>query len=41
MWKGVLGSAAAAAGLYAARRFYRNWGTTKEECETPLPGDEL
>lgn len=41
MWKGVLGSAVAGAGLYAARRFYRNWGTTKEECETPLPGDEL
>ena len=41
MWKGVLGSAAAGAGLYAARRFYRNWGTSKDECETPLPGDEL
>lgn len=27
--------------LYGARRFYRNWGTTKEECDTPLPGDEL
>ncbi|GAY13506.1 hypothetical protein MSZK_02320 [Mycobacterium sp. shizuoka-1] len=31
----------AGAGLYGARRFYRNWGTTKQECETPLPGDEL
>lgn len=41
MWKNVAGAAAAGAGLYAARRFYRNWGTTKEECETPLPGDEL
>jgi len=34
--------AAAAAGvLYAARRFYRNWGTTKDECRMQLPGDEL
>jgi hypothetical protein len=33
--------AAAAALLYAARQFYRNWGTTKEECRTTLPGDEL
>ena len=41
MWKNVAGAAVAGAGLYAARRFYRNWGTTKEECETPLPGDEL
>ena len=41
MWKNVVGAVVAGAGLYAARRFYRNWGTTKEECETPLPGDEL
>ena len=41
MWKGVAGSAVASAGLYAARRYYRNWGTTKDECATPLPGDEL
>jgi hypothetical protein len=41
MWKRVVGTALAGAGLYAARRFYRNWGTTKAECETPLPGDEL
>jgi hypothetical protein len=27
--------------LYAARRYYRNWGTTKEECRSKLPGDEL
>lgn len=32
---------AAAALLYAARRFYRNWGTTKEECRMSLPGDKL
>jgi hypothetical protein len=25
--------------LYGARRFYRNWGTTKEECRMPLAGD--
>jgi len=33
--------AAAAAVLYAARRYYRNWGTTKEDCQLTLPGDEL
>lgn len=27
--------------LYGARRYYRNWGTTKEECQIRLPGDEL
>ena len=27
--------------LYAARRYYRNWGTTKDECRMTLPGDEL
>ncbi len=27
--------------LYGARRYYRNWGTTKEECQLRLPGDEL
>lgn len=37
----MAGSAIAGAGLLAARRYYRNWGTSKEECETPLPGDEL
>ncbi len=31
----------AAALLYAARRFYRNWGSTKEESHMSLPGDEL
>lgn len=30
-----------AALLYAARRYYRNWGTTKDECRMQLPGDEL
>ena len=37
----MAGSAIAGAGLLAARRYYRNWGTTKEECDTALPGDEL
>lgn len=37
----MAGSAIAGAGLLAARRYYRNWGTTKEECESTLPGDEL
>jgi len=27
--------------LYAARRYYRNWNTTKAECSSTLPGDEL
>lgn len=38
---GVMRVAAVAALLYAARRYYRNWGTTKEECRSKLPGDEL
>ena len=33
--------AAAVALLYAARRYFRNWGTTKEECRMSLLGDEL
>ncbi len=41
MWKGVAGSAIASAGLYAARQYFRNWGTSKEECATAMPGDEL
>lgn len=27
--------------LYAARRYYRNWGTSKGECHARMPGDEL
>ena len=27
--------------LYAARRYYRNWGTSKGECQARMPGDEL
>lgn len=33
--------AAGIAALYAARRYYRNWGATKEECQMRLPGDQL
>jgi len=34
-------AAATAVFLYGARRYFRNWGTTKEECRMHLPGDEL
>ncbi|CPR12344.1 hypothetical protein BN971_03638 [Mycobacterium bohemicum DSM 44277] len=34
-------AAAVLAVLYAARRYYRNWGATKAECQMPMPGDEL
>jgi len=27
--------------LYGARRYYRNWGATKAECQMTLPGDTL
>lgn len=29
------------AGLYCTRRYYRNWGATKGECEMRLPGDDV
>lgn len=41
MWKTLARGAAVTGALYAARRYYRNWGTTKEECQMTLPGDEL
>ncbi|BBZ17890.1 SRPBCC family protein [Mycolicibacterium gadium] len=41
MIKNGLRLAGATALLYAARRYYRNWGTTKEECQMFLDGDEL
>ncbi len=41
MWGRLAGSAVAGAGLLAARQYYRNWGTTKDECQMALPGDEL
>ncbi|NOQ00095.1 MULTISPECIES: SRPBCC family protein [Mycolicibacterium] len=34
-------TAAIVAALYGARRYYRNWGTTKDEYRSTLPGDEL
>lgn len=34
----IVGSLAA---LGAARRYYRNWGSTKDECQLSLPGDGL
>ena len=37
----MMRAAVSVALLYAARRYYRNWGTTKEECRMRLPGDEL
>ena len=33
--------AALLAVLYGARRYYRNWGATKAECQMQLPGDTL
>lgn len=37
----VAGLAALTGAAYAALRYYRNWGTTKAECQMRLPGDEL
>lgn len=34
-------TAGAAMALYGTRRYFRNWGTTKEEWRMRLPGDEL
>ena len=41
MTKRLAQATAGVALLYAARRYYRNWGTTKDECRMDLPGDEL
>lgn len=41
MIKNGLRLAGVVALLYAARRYYRNWGTTKEECQMFLDGDDL
>jgi hypothetical protein len=41
MAKRLVRAAAGIALLYAARRYYLNWGTTKEECRMSVPGDEL
>jgi hypothetical protein len=37
----VMLAAGTVAFLHAARRYFRNWGTTKFECRMRLPGDEL
>ncbi|KAA0079359.1 SRPBCC family protein [Mycolicibacterium sp. P9-64] len=34
-------AAGIALALYGARRYFRNWGTSKDECRMRLPGDEL
>ena len=39
--KRITETSVAFAVLYAARRYYRNWGTTKAECRMRLPGDTL
>lgn len=39
--KRIVRIATGVAALYLARRYYRNWGTTKEECQIRLPGDQL
>ncbi|KZS59341.1 hypothetical protein A4G26_12185 [Mycobacterium kansasii] len=39
--KRIAGAGASLAVLYAARRYYRNWGTTKQEARMLLPGDTL
>jgi hypothetical protein len=41
MVRGVGRLALASALLYAGRRYFRNWGATKEETQMVLPGDEL
>jgi len=41
MMRDLVRVSAVAALLYATRRYYRNWGTTKEESRARLPGDEL
>jgi hypothetical protein len=41
MPKRIIETAALLAMLYGARRYYRNWGATKTECQMLLPGDSL
>jgi len=41
MTRRITETAALFAMLYAARRYYRNWGATKAECQMRLPGDAL
>lgn len=39
--KRIAEATASLALLYAARRYYRNWGATKQEAQMLLPGDSL
>ncbi len=39
--KRITETSVALAALYAARKYYRDWGTTKAECQMRLPGDAL
>ena len=39
--KRITETSVALAVLYAARKYYRDWGTTKAECQMRLPGDAL
>ncbi|MBV5242527.1 SRPBCC family protein [Mycolicibacterium sp. PAM1] len=41
MTKRMIRAAVAAAALYGARRYFRDWGTTKGESASVLAGDEL
>ncbi|KUI32609.1 hypothetical protein [Mycobacterium sp. GA-2829] len=41
MTNGTVTIGSVAALLYVARRYFRDWGTTKGEAEDPLPGDDL
>jgi hypothetical protein len=41
MTKRIAKTAAIISVLYAARRYFRNWGSTKAECQMRLPGDAL
>ena len=39
--RGLVLTMVVGAGLWSARRYYRNWGATKQESRAPMPGDGL
>ncbi len=41
MVKYIVNGVVVVAGLAGLRQFYRNWGSTKGECTSRLPGDDL
>lgn len=41
MVKYIVNGVVVVVGLVGLRQFYRNWGTTKGECRSRLPGDDL